>query len=108
MNNEAVCGYVQLLVRHRIMDNDEINIYIFKKIGSADKGVVDYCNELNALHEAEGLLTYLQRRVYLDHLAKIVDVYDDYYEGITFSEAGKLALATARQKSVALMKALIR
>lgn len=68
--------------------------------------VPEYLHDLNAMAEAEAHLTELQKTLYADALAKLVEVYDDYYDGITFQEASKLIYATAAQKAECFLIAI--
>lgn len=65
--------------------------------------IEEYSADLNAMHEAEKKLTRSQPYEYASILGDIVEIHDDYYDGIVFSEASKLTFATARQRAEALV-----
>lgn len=72
--------------------------------GRPDKGPPDYLNDLNAMHEAEGLLKGSQIRDFEISLIKLLNLplESTPYEGSTFP----LIHATAAQRTEALLKTL--
>ena len=75
------------------MTNDQINWAITEAIGADPhwKCAEDYCNDLNAMHQAEHTLTYVQLCRYIDLL-------------IEFSP--EAAVATSRQRAEAFLRTL--
>ncbi len=88
------------------MTNEEINIAISEACGSdlekyrTYEGDINvsalkkYCNDLNAMHEAENILTREQIEVYCEHL-------NPKYHGIWFG-----IHATARQRAEAFLRTI--
>jgi hypothetical protein len=68
--------------------------------------IPNYPEDLNAIHEAEKLLTPIQKHTYAEHLFQIVGGYDDYYDGIVFTEAMKIVYATPSQRAEALLRTI--
>lgn len=96
------------------MTNEQINIAIAEACGwkpTTDGGICwdcngapivtppDYCNDLNAMHEAEKKLTEKRLQTYLDFLADAPR--DDVYQTWTGS-----VFATARQRAKAFLKTI--
>jgi hypothetical protein len=87
------------------MTNEQINIAIAKACGWAHPSVQpyafpDYCNDLNAIHEAEKTLTadqFEQYRWVLWDMCKQLTVKEWYRAHLS---------ATARQRAEALLKTL--
>jgi hypothetical protein len=75
------------------MTDEQINWAIVEATNADPhwKCAKDYCNDLNAMHEAEHLLTYVQLCNYIDLL-------------IEFSP--EAAVATARQRAEAFLRTL--
>lgn len=72
--------------------------------------VPDYLNDLNAVHEAEKMLTDEQRERYANTLYRMpaFDAIKDTYEDILFDAVFKLIHATAAQRTEALLRTLGR
>jgi hypothetical protein len=64
--------------------------------GDPSPGIPDYCDDLNAMHEAEKVLTEKQVRLYPFTLAQVLDL-DDQFLNIH---------ATARQRAEAFLRTL--
>ena len=80
--------------------------------GNPIKGIhqfllLDYLNDLNAMHEAEKVLTEAQKAVYAEILCTNLDLVDwGYYPGeseIDWNEVSKVAFATASQRAEAFL-----
>ena len=57
-------------------------------------GLWDWCNDLNAMHEAENCLSPIDRDHYIDYLREM------------FGDSWAFALATARQRAEAFLRTL--
>ena len=97
------CGWIKFWEPHRT--DEGIGQWMWHKGKRNLSYLPDYLSDLNAMREAEETLTEVEKGVYADFLALVVGVYDDYYEGITFSEASKLIHITAAQRAEAFLKA---
>ena len=64
----------------------------------------NYYESLDACASFEIAMNELTRRIYADNLGKVVDIYDDWYAGITYAEASKLIWTTAPQRCVAFLR----
>jgi len=58
-----------------------------------------YTSDLNAMHDAEATLQWIQTDAYLDALARIVDPHHGYRMNLTFA----IAVATAAQRAEAFL-----
>ena len=100
------------------MTNEQINIAIAKACGwdsddiergytlcQFSESVPDYCNDLNAMHEAEKVLTYEQAEQFEDELCDICDMENRHKEyPLPFRFA--VAHATAAQRTEAFLKTI--
>ena len=97
------------------MSEREINIAIAEARGWTDTPIVDgkygqadvpdYCNDLNAMHEAEQTLWRMDWRFrdeFIDHLARVINPIHGYrmQEGIDLLDA------TAKQRAEAFLRTL--
>ena len=77
------------------MNKQDQNYAIAWKCGLRGEGTPDYLNDLNAMHEAEKVLTDEQKREYRICLFRLCDCY-----------AGREVHATAAQRAEAFLKTL--
>ena len=86
------------------MTNEQINAAITEAIGADPhwKCAKDYCSDLNAMHEAEKVLSATQRITYADQLCIIWTGRDDRAVPIWFW----ITEATAAQRAEAFLKTL--
>ena len=61
-----------------------------------------YTSDLNAMHDAEATLQWIQTDAYLDTLARIVDPIHGYRMNLTFA----IAVATAAQRAEAFLRTM--
>jgi len=66
----------------------------------------NYCQDLNAVHEAIAKLGYIDGMRFIESLAEISDNNEDYYEGWCTSTIVGLFDTTARQRAEALVKVI--
>ena len=66
------------------------------------KGAKDYCGDLNAMHEAESILTEKQKRTFAFILAQVLDTSPNVDLGDQFLNIH----ATAKQRAEALRRTL--
>jgi len=78
------------------MTDKQINAAIAKALNADEHWMIqkNYCNDLNAMHEAESWLSPIDREYYIDVL------------GDMFGNAWELALASARQRAEAFLKTI--
>ena len=100
MNKEAqriaiaeACGW------KRIGTEKNLPLYGWIEIGPMEE-IPDYLNDLNAIHEAEKVLTTEQHSIYGRHLLDLTKDWRPYW-GTT-----RVAYATAAQKAQALLRTL--
>jgi hypothetical protein len=97
------------------MTNKQINIAIAKACGWKEEEfgpswyqsytkMPDYCNDLNAMHEAEMVLTEEQMAIYAWEIDKAFP--PDQQDKIWFSRAYCFVHATAKQRAEAFLRAL--
>ena len=100
------------------MTNKQINIAIAKACGwdsddiargytlcQFSENVPDYCNDLNAMHEAEATLNYEQGEQFEDELCDICDMENRHKEyPLPFRFA--VAHATSHQRAEAFLKTI--
>ena len=100
------------------MNNKQINTTIAEACGwdsddiargytlcQFSENVPDYCNDLNAMHEAEATLNYEQGEQFEDELCDICDMENRHKEyPLPFRFA--VAHATARQRAEAFLKTI--
>jgi len=83
------------------MTDKQINVAMAGALGK----VADYCNDLNAMHEAEGTLDREQLGLYVDSIISTIHEVDSgYFHKIHWGHAVELTTATARQRSEAFLK----
>ena len=78
------------------MIDEQINAAIARALNVDEHWMIqkDYCNDLNAMHEAEKVLSPIDRNHYIDNLGEM------------FGDSWAFALATARQRAEAFLRAL--
>lgn len=92
------------------MSDEEINIAIAEACGWAHPNVEpyafpDYCNDLNAMHEAEKILNDKDRRIFANQLSQIHDAsYKKAWWDLDSAQAFELAHSTARQRAEAFLR----
>ena len=86
------CGWKQVEGEECFFDNGTEQVYI--------ENIPDYCNDLNAMHEAEMTLILTKRGEYLWHLALICCNCE---EG---SRTFETTTATAKQRAEAFLKTI--
>jgi hypothetical protein len=91
------------------MTNEQINIAIEEIIRPALHGNIhrpprDFCNDLNAMHEVEMVLTEEQMAIYAWEIDKAFP--PDQQDKIWFSRAYCFVHATAKQRAEAFLKTL--
>ena len=101
MKNEQIniaiaeaCGWKKVEGEECFFDNGIEQIYI--------ENIPDYCNDLNAMHEAEKILTGKQRTIYADQLCIIWTGLADRAVPIWFW----ITEATAQQRAEAFLKTI--
>lgn len=89
------------------MTDEQINEAITQATGlwdypysSETKRMYDFCSDLNAMHEAEKVLTIRQEKNYFANLTEIVG------DLIWYRTVGKTYRATARERAEAFLRAL--
>lgn len=88
------------------MSDDEINLAIEEACGwdhnPVNCGGSDFCSDLNAMHEAESILTEKQKRTFAFILAQVLDTSPNVDLGDQFLNIH----ATAKQRAEALRRTL--
>jgi hypothetical protein len=82
------------------MTNDQINAAIAKAIHADEHWMIekDYCADLNAMHEAERVLTKAQWQEFVDDLAEGWGSVSDAWKDVCH--------ATARQRAEAFLRTI--
>ena len=81
------------------------NIWSKMGITYCECDLPDYCNDLNAMHEAEKTLARENLLdIYTEMLSLIHEVDRGYFTRINWGHAAELATATARQRAEAFLK----
>ena len=63
--------------------------------------LTDYCHDLNAMHEAENMLTIDEQHSFVNHLANMLSCSYDFWDK---EEDWKLTHSTARQRAEAFLR----
>jgi len=102
------CGWTNvapLIVKNVKHEGDDITV----GISSDDGWIPDYLNDLNAMHEAEQVLTYEQKRrfvFWLDYLHPSADIHPCDRKNDMRLEVFGLIHATAAKKAEAFLRTL--
>lgn len=102
--NKAIaeaCGWTDIRLMKNFIGLGEVSPPVMMGVFNGNDDVVpDYCNDLNAMHEAENILNAVERRIYIDHLSKVFEAF------VTYSSIWKRVNATARQRAEAFLRTL--
>lgn len=94
------CGYND--VKQRIAEGTIKVITGFKEPWQ-DEEIPDYCNDLNAMHEAWETLTLVKKRQFETELYRVIICDGDYNRN---DDAMKITNASARQRAEAFLQTL--
>jgi hypothetical protein len=86
------CGYKNVAIR---MTEGTIRVITGFKHHTFDEEIPDYCNDLNAMHEAEKILSDESHADYACELVKTIRQNGEWFESVS---------ATARQRAEAFLK----
>lgn len=85
------------------MTNEQINIAIAEFVNGDNEGPFpNYCNDLNAMHEAEKVLDYEQCEAFVDTITDTTHAAIDYEAPWDFTRIH----ATAEQRAEAFLRTL--
>ena len=79
------------------MEDNEINTAIHDEIDGGSSVIRDYCNELDAMHEAENEINTVQQMAYVSALTNI-------REGMGLNLFTHLVHATSRQRAESFLR----